>query len=129
MKSSQKFHNYDRKGFGCQYKNPFLSRINKQKMFLDKAFFTLNFKWKALKIVLKNVTVPALYHARFRVCTSKRLAIKDLFGELRQTGVSARRRVPDYRRQALQKGGIPPLWQRGVRGDFYKNMSFQLRTP
>jgi len=25
---------------------------------LDKAFFTLNFKWKALKIALKNVTVP-----------------------------------------------------------------------
>ncbi len=37
----------------------------------------------------------------------------------------------------LQKGGIPPLWhpfpvfnrQRGVRGDFYNNMSFQLWTP
>ncbi len=59
MKSSQKFHNYDRKGLGCQYKNPFLSRINRQKMFLDKAFFTLNFKWKALKITLKIVTVSA----------------------------------------------------------------------
>ncbi len=29
----------------------------------------------------------------------------------------------------LQKGGIPPLWQRGVRGDFHNNMSFQLWTP
>ncbi len=29
----------------------------------------------------------------------------------------------------LQKGGIPPLWKRGVRGDFYNNMSFQLWTP
>ena len=29
----------------------------------------------------------------------------------------------------LQKGGIPPLWQRGVRGDFWKNVSNQLWTP
>jgi hypothetical protein len=27
------------------------------------------------------------------------------------------------------KGGISPLWQRGVRGDFRKDMSFQLWTP
>jgi hypothetical protein len=26
----------------------------------------------------------------------------------------------------LQQGGIPPLLKREVRGDFYKNMSFQL---
>jgi hypothetical protein len=24
---------------------------------------------------------------------------------------------------------FPPLWQRGVRGDFHNNMSFQLWTP
>src|SRR4030042_4735335 len=30
---------------------------------------------------------------------------------------------------ALQKGGISPLWQRGVRGDFQNNMSAQLWTP
>ena len=29
----------------------------------------------------------------------------------------------------LQKGGITPLWQRGVRGDFQNNMSNQLWTP
>ena len=29
----------------------------------------------------------------------------------------------------LQKGGIPPLWKRGGRGDFHNNMSFQLWTP
>ena len=29
----------------------------------------------------------------------------------------------------LQKGGITPLWQRGVRGDFQNAMSFQLWTP
>jgi hypothetical protein len=29
-------------------------------MFLDKAFFTLNFKWKVLKITLKIVTVSVL---------------------------------------------------------------------
>ena len=29
----------------------------------------------------------------------------------------------------LQKGGIPPLWKRGVRGDFMKNVSAQLWTP
>jgi hypothetical protein len=29
----------------------------------------------------------------------------------------------------LQKGEISPLWQRGVRGDFHNNKSFQLWTP
>ena len=29
----------------------------------------------------------------------------------------------------LQKGGISPLWQRGVRGDFQNNMIAQLWTP
>jgi hypothetical protein len=33
-------------------------------------------------------------------------------------------KIPPY--LPLQKGGIPPLWQRGVRGDFGKNMSNQL---
>jgi hypothetical protein len=79
MKSSQKFHNYDRKGLGCQYKNPFLSRINRQKMFLDKAFFTLNFKWKALKIALKNVTAPEPLKC---LALLQRLSIKDLVGKL-----------------------------------------------
>ena len=37
-------------------------------MFLDKAFFTLNFKRKALKIALKNMTVIC-HHDRFRACT------------------------------------------------------------
>ena len=29
----------------------------------------------------------------------------------------------------LQKGGITPLWQRGVMGDFQNNMFFKLWTP
>ena len=29
----------------------------------------------------------------------------------------------------LQKGGIPPLWQRGVGGDFRNHMPSQLWTP
>ncbi len=29
----------------------------------------------------------------------------------------------------LQKGGIPPLWKRGVRGDFDNDMSFQSLAP
>ena len=29
----------------------------------------------------------------------------------------------------LQKGGIAPLWQRGVRGDFLKPMSLLLCAP
>ena len=38
-------------------------------------------------------------------------------------------------RQALQKGGIPPLWKRGVRGDFrrgclldYRLLNYTSRT-
>src|SRR5512143_3075059 len=85
MKSFQKFHNYDRKGLGCQpfdslrgdpdgrlftrpkkkdlavewlnTKIPFESGRNWQKRLLDKASFALNLEQKALKINIKNLVL------------------------------------------------------------------------
>jgi hypothetical protein len=57
-------------------------------MFLDKAFFTLNFKWKALKIALKNMTVtyrpkclPSEHVASPRLLETKLYATCPLFKE------------------------------------------------
>jgi hypothetical protein len=56
---------------------------------------------------IENVTVPALYHARFRACTPeclaslKLLSNKDLFGEL----AGANRRSACLREAASAKAG------------------------
>jgi len=67
MESYQRLHYYDRKGSGCQYKNPFLFGIIRQKRPFYRASFILNFVWKVRKIKKENLAVPARRSGAFRL--------------------------------------------------------------
>jgi len=71
MASYQRLHYYDRKDSGCQYKNPFLFGIIKQKRPFYWASFILNFVWKILKIKKENPAVSVVDVRYSRKITEK----------------------------------------------------------
>ena len=105
MESYQTLHYYDRKGSGCQYKNPFLFGIIKQKRPLYRVSFILNFVWKVLKIKKENPAVPARRSGAFR------LPARSRFGEGR-----ARRRVrgacPLFKENYGERKRCESRWQK-----------------